>query len=63
MTQNSSNNEDKMLEKVVDIDIEIQPEIQHESIVNMDHDFLSLNKLDWHINGANGNLMHGGTFL
>ena len=67
MTQigsNSSNSKDEMLEKVLinDSDDIIDIEIQQESIVNMDHNFLSVNKLDWYIN-QQGNLMHGGTFL
>ena len=63
MTQNGSNSssmKDKMLEKV-DRNSNAT-EIMSESIFNMKHDFLIVNKSDWHI-FENGTLIHEGKIL
>ena len=66
MPQNVSNSasiKDNMLEKVdKDSDDIIDVEIMYESIFNMKHDFLIVNKSDWRID-ENGTLIHDGKIL
>ena len=57
---NSSSMKDKMLEIIFNNSNDIiDIEIMNESIFNMKHDFLIVNKSDWHID-QQGNLIHDG---